>query len=143
MSQPIVEYCLAVPSWEWRAGGRDRALARLAFANDLPPLVLRRRVKGGPSHFAAELLDRFRAAIRERLLEGRLARHGIIDKAALEVAVEDGRQCSGEERVRILELVAAEAWLDSWAARGPGRTGAGREVRMAAGRAPISSDPNV
>jgi asparagine synthase (glutamine-hydrolysing) len=115
MSQPIIETCLGIPTWEWRAGGRDRAVARRAFANDLPPMILNRRVKGTPSRFAARLLDHFRAPIRERLLGGRLARHGIIDKMALE------RQLLGEhpvpdlERVRILELVNVEAWLDHWA----------------------------
>lgn len=117
MSQPIVEQCLAIPSWEWRAGGRDRALARLAFAKDLPAAILSRRVKGGPSQFAAQLLDRFRPAIRERLLGGRLASHGIIDAKAVDAALREERRCSGEERVRILEFVAAEAWLDSWIAR--------------------------
>lgn len=32
MSQPLIEACLGVPTWEWRVGGRDRSLARRAFA---------------------------------------------------------------------------------------------------------------
>ncbi len=117
MSQPVMETCLAVPSWEWRAGGRDRSLARRAFAGVLPEVVLRRRVKGGPSGFAAEILDGLRGAIGERLLEGHLARHGIVDRKALEEALDEEHSCTAEERVRILELVAAEAWLDSWLSR--------------------------
>jgi asparagine synthase (glutamine-hydrolysing) len=117
LSQPVVETCLAVPTWQWRAGGRDRALARRAFEQDLPEAVLRRRVKGGPGGFAAQLLDHFRPAIRERLLGGHLASHSILDLRALESALADERPRLGGERVWILELVAAEAWLDHWLAR--------------------------
>lgn len=114
MSQPIVETCLAVPSWEWRLGGIDRSLIRKAFASDLPSVIARRRVKGGPSHFAARVLDCFRTSIRDRLIEGHLASEGILDTAAVERALAGERQCVPEERVRLLEFVAAEAWIDSW-----------------------------
>jgi asparagine synthase (glutamine-hydrolysing) len=117
MSQPVVEACLRIPSWLWRSGGRDRSIARAAFARDLPPLVANRRVKGSPGHFAARLLDRFREPIRERLLGGHLARNRIVDRVALEQVLAGKRPLPDEQRVRILELTAAEAWLDSWAAR--------------------------
>ncbi|HET7575641.1 MAG TPA: asparagine synthase-related protein [Sphingomicrobium sp.] len=118
ISQPIVEACLQVPTWEWRGGGRDRSLARRAFANNLPPLILDRRVKGTPGRFAARLLDHFRPAIRDRLLGGRLAAHGIVDAIALERVLAGERPVPDLERVRILELVNAEAWIDHWTARG-------------------------
>lgn len=117
MSQPIIEACLAIPTWEWRAGGRDRSLARRAFAEALPPIVLNRRIKGTPSRFAARLLDHFRARIRERLLDGRLAAHRIIDTVAVEKALAGERPVPDLERVRILELVNAEAWIDHWTGR--------------------------
>jgi len=117
VSQPIVEACLQIPSWEWRSGGRDRSLARRAFAGDLPALILNRRVKGTPSRFAARLLDHFRGAIRERMLGGRLASHGIIDAIAVEQALAGERPVPDLQRVRILELVNAEAWIDHWAMR--------------------------
>jgi asparagine synthase (glutamine-hydrolysing) len=119
MAQPVMEFCLAVPSWEWRSGGRDRSLARRAFRNDLPAAVLRRRVKGGPDGFAAAVLDRFRSAIGERLLFGNLVRERIVDRASLESALAGIRPGAGEERTRIFELLAAEAWIDSWRSRGP------------------------
>lgn len=117
MSQPVIEACLAVPSWEWRAGGRDRALAREAFAAELPQLILKRRIKGGPGHFAGQILDLYRSDIRDRLLCGHLAKHRIIDTGSLERTLADQRPIGGDERVRILEFVAAEAWLDSWLGR--------------------------
>lgn len=117
VSQPVIETCLAVPSWEWRTGGRDRSLARRAFAAELPPLVANRRVKGTPGRFAARLLDHFRGPIRERLLGGRLAERGIIDSAAIARLLADERPVPDLERVRILEFVNAEAWMDRWFAR--------------------------
>lgn len=117
MSQPIIETCLSIPSWEWRSGGTDRSLARRAFADDLPPVILRRRVKGGPDGFAARIVDCFRAPIRERLLEGHLCRERIIDSDTLVEALDERQPMTGEERVRILEFLAAEAWLDSWTSR--------------------------
>ncbi len=129
MSQPIIEACLAIPSWEWRAGGWDRAAARRAFAASLPDLIVRRRVKGGPDGFAARILDHYRPAIRDRLREGHLARQGVIDLRAVENALDDERPILGDKRVRILEFVAAEAWADAWAAR----AGAGPPKALAPG----------
>ena len=121
LSQPVVETCLSVPSWNWRTGGLDRSLARRAFAADLPPAIVRRHVKGGPDGFTARILDRFRRQIRERLLDGHLAREKIVDGRAVAHELDHGRG-GGEERARILELVAAEAWIERWLARrsGPG-----------------------
>src|SRR3546814_10817974 len=39
MSQPIIEACLSVPSWEACRGGSDRSFTRRAFTGDLPPTV--------------------------------------------------------------------------------------------------------
>ena len=118
VSQPVVEACLKIPSWAWREGGRDRALVRGAFADILPPTVLDRRVKGTPGRFAAQVLDHFRAAIRDRLLGGRLAASGIVDAAALDKILVDERPVPDLERVRILELVNVEAWIAHWLSRG-------------------------
>ncbi|WP_129793874.1 asparagine synthase C-terminal domain-containing protein [Sphingosinicella sp. CPCC 101087] len=117
LSQPVMETCLAIPSWMWRAGGVDRAVARQAFARDLPEVVVRRRTKGSPDSFAAQLLDHYRGRIRERLLDGRLIGQAMLDRAALEEALRGGVAQGGEARMRILELLAVEAWLDSWTSR--------------------------
>jgi asparagine synthase (glutamine-hydrolysing) len=117
LSQPLVEACLAIPSWEWRAGGIDRAVARHAFARDLPDSILRRRVKGGPDGFCAEIIRHHRPRIRVRLLDGRLANHRLIDREAVDVLLGGARPIPGEMQVRILDLLDTEAWLDSWSAR--------------------------
>lgn len=141
VSQPIVEFCLAVPSWQWRAGGRDRSLARRAFADELPPLILNRRVKGTPGRFAARLLDHFRGHIRERLLGGRLAEHRIIDAVAVEQALAGERPVPDLERVRLLELVSAEAWIDHWTGRAPSEPGRSGIISAADVPLPVSGGP--
>jgi asparagine synthase (glutamine-hydrolysing) len=117
VSQPVMEACLAIPSWQWRTGGVDRAVARVAFRQDLPELIVRRRGKGGPDGFTAQLLAHYRVAIRERLLDGRLAARRIIDRDAVERLLADDRPVIGEERPRLLSFLATEAWLDFWTAR--------------------------
>jgi len=114
LSQPVVETCLAIPSWEWRTGGIDRSAARRAFAGDLPDMLVRRRVKGGPDGFAAAILRRHRAAIRERLLEGELARHGMLDWDALGLRLAGTAALQGAEQMRIFDLLDTEAWVRSW-----------------------------
>lgn len=113
-SQPIIEACLSIPSWEWRAGGRDRAVARRAFSSELPAIIVNRTVKGSPSGFGARLFDYFRASIRDRLLGGRLAAHRIVDTAVIEQIIAGEKPVPHAERVRMLELVNAEAWIDHW-----------------------------
>lgn len=117
LSQPILELCLSIPSWQWREGGRDRAVARAAFAADLPPAILARRAKGTPDPFGAEIVRHLRASILARLREGRLARRGMLDVSAIERTLLPERQTTGLENVRLLELINVEAWLESWTAR--------------------------
>lgn len=142
MSQPIIETCLEIPSWEWRAGGRDRSLARRAFASDLPSAVLNRQVKGTPSRFAASLLDHFRRDIRERLLGGRLAFHRVVDAISLDKVLNGDRPVPDLDRVRILELVNAEAWIDHWATRERGAKAGSATIKSAfRGRPPGAAGP--
>ena len=110
VSQPVVEACLRVPSWLWLAPGRDRATARRAFAPDLPQEIIARRSKGTPTGFVATIFDRYRLAIRDMLLGGRLAEFGLIDEAKLTQALSAPGPVRDLSFVRIMELVDAEAW---------------------------------
>ncbi|WP_158230006.1 asparagine synthase-related protein [Sphingobium fuliginis] len=116
MSQPIIEMCLSVPSWEACRGGIDRSFARRAFASDLPPTVIKRRIKGGPDHFALQILRSHLPAIRARLIDGALVRNHIVDRGALEVALTETSLASGGRYTRILSLLDTEAWIDGWSA---------------------------
>lgn len=119
VSQPVIEACLAIPTWEWRAGGRDRAVARNAFAADLPPMIAGRRSKGGPDGFSSAILRRHRMAIRDLLLDGLLARNHIVDRAAIEARFRSDRPFSGEEQTRLLDLTDTEAWVRTWSGGAP------------------------
>ncbi|MET3711767.1 asparagine synthase (glutamine-hydrolyzing) [Sphingomonas trueperi] len=120
LSQPIMEACLAIPSWRWRESGRDRAMARTAFANRLPSAIIERRVKGTPDPFCGEIVQRKRAELRAQLLDGQLTHHSILDPGAIEETLRPGRPTTGEENVRLLELANVEAWLGARSSRPSG-----------------------
>jgi asparagine synthase (glutamine-hydrolysing) len=75
--------------------------------------VIDRRSKGAFDGFCARLFDRNRVLVGELLLEGGLARQGILDRSAVEAALRNPAP-SGELVMRLLALVDAEAWLRSW-----------------------------
>jgi asparagine synthase (glutamine-hydrolysing) len=116
MSQPMLEFCLSIPTWDWIAGGRDRSVARQAFARHLPKEIVHRSSKSGPDAFCEAILTERRAEIRERLMDGHLARQGILDPAALEEVLFDHRPNIGVAHARIMAFLDAEAWIDHWLA---------------------------
>lgn len=120
LGQPLVEACLAVPSWCWLEEGRNRAIARRAFAGDLPDKVAWRRSKGTPDSFVAEIYERYRADVRERVLGGVLAEHRIIDVAAVQRAFDETGSLAPAEYRRLLALADVENWARAWERAGPG-----------------------
>lgn len=117
LSQPLVELCLSIPSWEWIAGGHDRAVARAAFADHLPAEVVWRRNKGRLETMCAQLFLAQRSALAELLLEGRMAREGLLDRARIQsYLARDGIE-GDYDYFRLLEFVDLERWIASlpWA----------------------------
>ena len=114
IAQPLVEACLEIPSWLWFANSLNRAVARTAFARDLPEATIRRRSKGAPDSFLAELFERNRSLIRSSLLHGVLAERRLLDRQALAAALDDSGPLQGHDFVRILRLMDVEAWARSW-----------------------------
>ncbi|WP_395336767.1 asparagine synthase-related protein [Novosphingobium sp. BL-8H] len=110
VTQPLIELCLAIPSWHWFARGNNRAAARTAFETLLPPEIAWRRGKGNPESFLFSLLERNRAAITDHLLDGILASAGVIDTTALARALRDTERLTGTTYGRILHLLDAETW---------------------------------
>lgn len=117
LAQPVVETCLAIPSWFWCHEGRNRAVARTAFADLLPSEVLARRSKGGFDGFVYAVFLRNRALVREMLLDGALARQGLLDRREIERQLSGSAEVSNLLANRLLRLVSIEAWLASWIAR--------------------------
>ena len=114
LSQPIVEYVLGQSLMTLTQGRRDRAMARAAFADRLPPSLIDRRGKGALSYFFGQTLARSTALLRERLLEGALAETGLVDRASLEQALDPANliqsSCYGE----IIRLLIVERWMRGW-----------------------------
>lgn len=114
MSQPVLEKCLAVPSWMWVEGGRNRALARNAFRRILPTEILERRSKGGPDGFANQIITMHRAEILDRLTGGNLARQKIINCDEIVSILSNDKPTLGMDQARLLSLVDTEAWVAHW-----------------------------
>ncbi len=116
-SQPLMELCLRIPTYVLTHGGWDRAVARRAFHDELPPEIRNRRHKGGIEEHLRLTLEHNRPLLRELLLDGALVREGIVDRGRL-AEVLSGRATriaagSGE----ILEYAGIEAWLRRSGAR--------------------------
>lgn len=113
-SQPLLEYCLRIPTWLWCQGGVNRALARAAFASSLPREIVARTSKAGPDSFIQRTFEQHRLVIQELLMDGLLARHRIIDCAAVEAAFRSNARVDNDILLRLVDLAEAENWARSW-----------------------------
>ena len=116
MAQPLFELCLRIPMWLWCDGGINRAVARQAFADILPPEVIARPTKGAFDGFGAALIDQNRIVLRDLLLDGALAREDLVDVAKVEQSLA-GPIPDGKAIVDLLTLADTEVWIRSWEAR--------------------------
>ena len=114
LSQPLIELCLSLPTWQWCAGGIDRAIARRGFRGRLPDALVDRRSKGGPNSFSVHVIEAFRKEFRERLLDGVLAAHDLIDRPSIEASLADDAIVRSPDHLRLLALAEAEAWARHW-----------------------------
>jgi asparagine synthase (glutamine-hydrolysing) len=115
LSQPLVELCLRIPTYVLIRSGRDRALARLAFANDLPAEIIARYAKGRADHHSRNILDANLTFVRELLLDGVLVQKGLLNRANLELYLTRDRSPADFQYNEILqEHLCTEAWLRTW-----------------------------
>jgi asparagine synthase (glutamine-hydrolysing) len=112
LSQPILELCLRIPVYVLRDGGQDRALARAAFADVLPPEILSRTSKGNTHSHMHEVFENNLPLIREILPGGYLVTEGFIDGATLEDLLNQHRAAE-PYMVEILDYVCVESWARS------------------------------
>lgn len=111
LSQPIMETCFRVPGWMWFAGGHNRAIAREAFADLLPPDILHRRSKGTFMNYTGAVYRRNIPRLRDYLLTGQLAEHGLLDSGALRKFLDSNPDTQGDGFMRIFDLCEVENWL--------------------------------
>ncbi len=110
LSQPLMEVCLRIPTYLLLRGGRERGLAREAFADRVPTQILRRRVKGSIVSHATERLRQSEPFVRELLLEGVLAGAGVIVRRELEPYIVQDQPFREEHLLPLLACIAAEGW---------------------------------
>lgn len=118
LSQPVVEWALACPADVLTGGARrDRALARSAFAERLPAMVVERRSKGHLSAYYSRLVAASLPMLRPLLLEGRLVAEGLVDRTALEAALTEEVLVWWGRCGELMDLACLEAWVQAWERR--------------------------
>lgn len=118
LSQPLIELCLSIPSYVLVHGGRQRALARKAFRDQIPEEIFQRQDKGSSSFAAMELFRRSQPFIRETLLGGVLVGRRIIDPEVLQPYLEQAVPIRDEQARSLLACLAAELWARLWTSSG-------------------------
>ncbi|VFR39640.1 Asparagine synthetase [glutamine-hydrolyzing] [plant metagenome] len=111
LSQPVMEACLRVPTWMWISGGQNRAVARSAFADILPPEVLNRRSKGTFMTYSGALYQRHKGQMLDYLLNGHLQARGLLDADALRRFMGGDLPARDQSFMRIFELCTIENWV--------------------------------
>ncbi|MGE4036006.1 MAG: asparagine synthase-related protein [Parvularculaceae bacterium] len=117
LAQPVVEAGLRTPSWMAVEGGRNRAVARDAFASHLPEAIINRRTKTDFSGLISEIFELNRPVLCELLLDGALAREGIVDRSALEAYLRQTRPPEDISFTQALQLASIELWVQNWRRR--------------------------
>lgn len=111
LSQPVIEACLDTPPYVMTAGGKERALARAAFADVVPASVLARSAKGETTRYFAAILARNACFIREALADGELVSGGVIEREKMARALNRDWRQDGLAADGLYALVSAEVWL--------------------------------
>lgn len=114
LSQPVMETCLATPTWRLTGGGHDRFLAREAFGDRLPTAIVERRSKGELAVYYGHVVAAAVDALKPHLLEGRLAAAGLIDTAQVEAALQPDHLIWQGGYGDLMMLALIESWLRSW-----------------------------
>lgn len=117
LQTPVVEACLRLPIEQLTLGRRDRALARLAFADRLPRDIVQRRSKGEMSAFYGRMIAGGLDVLRPWLLEGRLASRGLIDRGTAESLLTPESLIWRGGYADIMTVAAIEGWVRAWEAR--------------------------
>jgi asparagine synthase (glutamine-hydrolysing) len=115
VSQPLLEIVLRMPAHLHCKDAQDRAVARTAFEDALPPTILQRGLgKGGPGLWAREVVENNVAFLREFLHDGILVKRRLIDQKKLEAVLSPRIAKSTVVVGDIIAKVYIEAWLRVW-----------------------------
>jgi asparagine synthase (glutamine-hydrolysing) len=110
LSQPHMELALGTPLHILRADGRDRAMARGAFAADIPANIAGRRYKGLRATPTRKWILESFGDVREILMDGYLVQEGILDRRALGSAFSD-RASLVSLSEGLVACICVEVWV--------------------------------
>lgn len=111
LSQPVIEACLRAPSWMWIAGGKNRAVARTAFADTLPPDIVNRQSKATYMSYLGAVYGHNKHQIEDFLLSGRLRSRGLLDAQAISNLVSNPLPPRDRTFLRLFDLCMVENWV--------------------------------
>lgn len=111
LSQPVIEACLRAPSWMWIAEGRNRAVARAAFSEALPPDIVNRQSKATYISYLGAVYERNKHQIEDFLLSGRLRSHGLLDTRAISNHFSKSLPSRDRTFLRMFDLCMVENWV--------------------------------
>ena len=111
MSQPILELCLRIPTWLHAAHGKDRVIARAAFARDLPTQIIQRTWKGAADSHLRDMLVNNITQVRELLLDGELIKRGILDPKRMTTALSLAPTRDTSHVAEVFGYLSTEVWL--------------------------------
>ena len=115
VSQPLAETALRIPAYLHLKNAENRAVARAAFADRLPAMVLRRGTgKGGPDLWAKDVIERNVEFLREYFLDGILVQRGLLDRRKVEAAVSPRIAKTTALVSDLFTKLYIEAWLRKW-----------------------------
>jgi asparagine synthase (glutamine-hydrolysing) len=115
LSEPLTELCLRIPTYLMVQGGWDRALAREAFAPELPEIVRNRVSKGAMIGLVRGMLDHNLEFMRDFLADGALVKNGVIDRKQLMACFPGSANKNEVPMGFLIDCVSVEAWVQAWA----------------------------
>ncbi len=115
VSQPLVETALRIPAYLHFTNAQNRAVARAAFADRLPAIVLQRGTgKGGPDLWAKDVFEHNVDFLREYLLDGILVHRGLLDRRQVEAVLSPRIEKATAILSDVFAKLYIEAWLRKW-----------------------------
>lgn len=114
ISQPLIELSLRIPTYHLLRGGRQRAMARDAFADRVPACIIKREDKGMIPDQLRTLLRSGSPYIRETLLDGVLVTMGILNRSALVGILNQEETFTQDQLFPLFACIAAETWARHW-----------------------------
>jgi asparagine synthase (glutamine-hydrolysing) len=113
-SQPAMELFLRIPLDVHFQDGRERGLARQAFAQDVPAEIIRRNWKDRAPGILDQLVGRHRGFLRELLLDGVLVEARLLNRKAVEEALSERVTKSAIYPGELLRHLDVEIWARTW-----------------------------